>query len=198
MILVIDNYDSFVHNLARYFEREGESIKIVRNDAITVDEIRALSPSAIILSPGPCGPYEAGICMDVVRELGAIIPILGVCLGHQVIGEVYGGSIRLSNSPTHGKATQITHNAKGLFHNLPAFLNVGRYHSLISDVRNSDELIIDAVNNEKINMAMHHKTYPVYGVQFHPESILTEFGADIVRNFIAIAKSCRADGKLAA
>lgn len=198
MILVIDNYDSFVHNLARYFEREGEQIKIVRNDAITIDEIRALAPSSIVLSPGPCGPYEAGICMEIVKQLGSTIPILGVCLGHQVIGEVYGGNILLSNSPTHGKATQITHNAKGLFHNLPAFLNVGRYHSLISDIRNSDELIIDAVNNEKINMAMHHKTYPVYGVQFHPESILTEFGADIVRNFIAIAKSWRVDTKLAA
>ena len=187
MILVIDNYDSFVYNLARYFEREGTQTKTVRNDEISMNEIIALNPMAIVISPGPCGPAEAGLSINIVKELGPTIPILGVCLGHQVIGEVYGGKTIRANKPVHGKASQITHNRKGLFHGLPAFMNVGRYHSLITDIKNTNDLVIDALNEDKIVMAMHHKYHPVYGLQFHPESILTDFGAPIIRNFIQIA-----------
>lgn len=198
MFLVIDNYDSFVHNLARYFERVGVETRVVRNDALSVEQIRDMAPEAIILSPGPCSPNEAGICLDVVRELGASIPMLGVCLGHQVIGQVYGGDTVRAKTPMHGKASQISHNGEGIFHGLPNFFKVGRYHSLVSDIRGSSELVIDALSDDMSIMAMHHKTHPVYGVQFHPESILTEYGIEIVRNFTAIALAQNAQTKQAA
>lgn len=198
MILVIDNYDSFVHNLARYFEWSGEAVKVVRNDKITIEEIIALDPDAIVLSPGPCSPNEAGICLKLVEKLAAHIPILGVCLGHQVIGQVYGGITTRAPAPVHGKSSLIKHYGTGIFENLPGFINVGRYHSLITNIQTSADLIIDAVSEDNIVMALHHKNYPVYGVQFHPESILTEYGIEIVQNFINIIYQSKRFSKQAA
>lgn len=191
MILVIDNYDSFVHNLARYFEREGQDVRVIRNDAITVEAVRALDPMAIVLSPGPCSPNEAGICLDIVRELGPDYPILGVCLGHQAIGQMYGGLVLRAPRPVHGKASVITHGGAGLFAGVKSPLNVARYHSLIADITAAQNLDVLAATGEGEVMAVAHKIHPVYGVQFHPESILTEQGDIIVRNFIQIAQKHR-------
>lgn len=192
MILVIDNYDSFVYNLARYVEQEGRKTRVIRNDAITLAEIRALSPRAIILSPGPCSPDEAGICLDLVRALGAEFPILGVCLGHQVIGQAYGGSTERASAPMHGKASAIIHDGEGLFSGIPSPMIVGRYHSLITNIAAVPDLIplayVEGEGGEQGTlMALAHKTHPVYGVQFHPESILTEQGGELMRNFLALA-----------
>lgn len=192
MILVIDNYDSFVHNLARYFECEGQEVRVVRNDAITLEEVRALNPLAIVLSPGPCSPNEAGVCLDTVREFGAEYPILGVCLGHQAIGQAYGGMVLRAARPVHGKASVITHEGAGLFASVKSPLSVARYHSLIADITGAHDLRALALTSEGEVMAVAHKTHPVYGVQFHPESILTEQGDLIVRNFIKIAQAFRA------
>lgn len=191
MILVIDNYDSFVHNLARYFEREGQDVRVIRNDAITVEAVRAIDPLAIVLSPGPCSPNEAGICLDIVRELGPDYPMLGVCLGHQAIGQIYGGLVLRASRPVHGKASVVTHDGAGLFAGVKSPLNVARYHSLIADITAAQNLDVLAATGEGEVMAIAHKTHPVYGVQFHPESILTEQGDIIVRNFIQIAQKHR-------
>lgn len=187
-ILVIDNYDSFAHNLARYFRLHGETTQIVRNDAITVGEIHAESPKAIILSPGPCSPAEAGICKKAIQRFGRKIPILGVCLGHQCIGEVYGGTTIRAPYPFHGKASTITHQGSGLFENIPSPMRVGRYHSLISQIPDECDLSVTATSEDQIIMAMQHKHFPVYGVQFHPESILTDHGHILVQNFLKVAK----------
>jgi len=187
MFLVIDNYDSFVHNLARYVSLSGVEGGVVRNDMITIDQIKELNPEALILSPGPCSPSEAGICIEVVKEFGATTPILGVCLGHQAINEAYGGTTRQSNAPIHGKASTITHNQTGVFDGIPSPLNVGRYHSLISEIPNESPLEVTATLSDDTIMAMQHKSHPVYGVQFHPESILTRHGLNIVQNFVNIA-----------
>ena len=188
MILLIDNYDSFVYNLGRYIGRLGRERMVVRNDAITIDEIRALSPDAIILSPGPCGPEDAGICNDVLRAFGARIPVLGVCLGHQCIGAVYGGKVTRAPQPVHGKAAAVRHDGTGLFTGLPDPLAAARYHSLIVDIEsNHPALRVTARTDDGIIMGLQHLTHPVYGVQFHPESVLTEGGMEIMANFIAIA-----------
>ena len=187
MFLVIDNYDSFVHNLARYVALSGAKYDVVRNDAITVDDINALKPEGIILSPGPCTPAEAGICIETVKEFGNTIPILGVCLGHQAIGEAYGGKTIQSDKPTHGKSSTLTHNGQGLFKNVPSPLEVGRYHSLITKLDEASRLEVTARLADDTIMAMQHKSHPVYGVQFHPESILTQDGLKIMQNFVQIA-----------
>ena len=189
MFLVIDNYDSFVHNLARYFEMTGVSTQIIRNDAITIDEIKELKPEALILSPGPCTPKEAGICVEAVKTLGPTLPMLGVCLGHQAIGEAYGAITLRADTPIHGKATAITHNQQGLFAGLPSPLNVGRYHSLIVQPSKTCPLITDAQTGSGEIMALSHPAHPVYGVQFHPESVLTEHGQPLVQNFVDLAQS---------
>ncbi|MCB1580068.1 MAG: aminodeoxychorismate/anthranilate synthase component II [Rhodospirillales bacterium] len=188
MFLVIDNYDSFVHNLARYFEIAGVKTKIVRNDAITLKEIKALKPEALILSPGPCTPKEAGICIEAVKTLGPTLPILGVCLGHQAIGEAYGALTLRAQTPVHGKSTTITHNAQELFKDLPSPLNVGRYHSLIVQLSKICPLVTDAQTQSGEIMALSHPAHPVYGVQFHPESVLTQSGQNLVNNFVELAK----------
>lgn len=188
MILLIDNYDSFVHNLARYVGMLGRERMVVRNDAITIHDIAINPPDAIIISPGPCTPSEAGISNEVIRQFGRRIPILGVCLGHQCIGEVYGGRVIRAPEPVHGRASLVEHHADGIFMGLPNPVKVGRYHSLVVHVPANTNLEISAQTEEdRIVMAFHHKTHPVYGIQFHPESCLTEHGIDMIRNFLSIA-----------
>lgn len=186
MILIIDNYDSFVYNLARYFEELGYAQCVKRNDAITVTDIQTLQPSHIVLSPGPCSPSEAGICVELIQQLGHNTPILGVCLGHQSIATAYGGHVVRSQQPMHGKASMITHDGTGLFQSLPQPLRVGRYHSLIAEEESlPDCLSITARSETGEIMAFSHLEHPVHGVQFHPESILTESGKQLLANFLA-------------
>ncbi len=183
MILLIDNYDSFVHNLARYVGELGRDRRVVRNDAITIDEISAAGPQAIIISPGPCTPNEAGISLDVVRRLGARAPILGVCLGHQCIGQVYGGEVKRAQRPVHGSTSLIHHNGESLFEGLPNPLQAARYHSLIVELPDDSELDVTATSENGEIMAVAHRRHPVFGLQFHPESVLTEHGHAQLANF---------------
>jgi anthranilate synthase/aminodeoxychorismate synthase-like glutamine amidotransferase len=190
MILVIDNYDSFTYNLVQYLGELGADLVVKRNDAITVDEVGTLAPSAIVLSPGPCTPREAGITVDVIRRWGATIPTLGVCLGHQAIGEAYGGDVVLADRVMHGKTSQIAHDGTGVFTNLPSPMQVMRYHSLIVDRGTMPEsLEIVAVSTDDPNEVhgVKHREHPVYGVQFHPESIMTPEGKQLLRNFLELA-----------
>lgn len=185
MILLLDNYDSFVHNLARYLRLLGQDVQIERNDAMTPDQIRSLSPSAIVISPGPCGPAQAGNCVEIIQQLGATTPILGVCLGHQCINEAYGGTTIRAPKPVHGMASIITHDGSALFQGLPENFNVGRYHSLCCELAPNSPLRVTARSDDAVVMAFAHETHPVYGVQFHPESLLTEYGSQILGNFLA-------------
>jgi anthranilate synthase/aminodeoxychorismate synthase-like glutamine amidotransferase len=188
LILLIDNYDSFVFNLGRYFERLGQTVVVARNDAIDVAAIRHLNPQAIVLSPGPCAPGQAGCSLDVVRRLHATLPILGVCLGHQTIAAALGAEIVRAREPVHGSASPIEHYGHGIFRGLPSPLTVGRYHSLV--VREESlpaELEITARGESGIVMAIAHRRLPVVGVQFHPESILTEHGYPLLANFLRLA-----------
>ncbi len=193
MILVVDNYDSFVFNVARYLERLGGAIEVVRNDAVTLQEIDALAPSAVIISPGPCSPREAGISLGLVRQLSGRVPILGVCLGHQVIGEAFGGTVTRALKPMHGRASRIAHDAANLFDGLPQPTVVGRYHSLIVEETPAmrDHLAIDARSDEGEIMALSHHTHPTWGIQFHPESVLTDRGERIFENFLSLAERWR-------
>ncbi len=185
MILLIDNYDSFVYNLARYIEQLGYKTKVVRNDQISLDEIKALAPSHLVLSPGPQAPQQAGICLDVVRHLSSKIPILGICLGHQAIAQAYGATIQKAQTPMHGRASLICHHQEGLFKGLPMALQGARYHSLIVAKENFPcELQVHAHCPHGEIMALKHHKYPCYGVQFHPESILTKNGYDLLQNFL--------------
>jgi len=198
MILLLDNYDSFVHNLARYVRELGGDPVVRRNDAMTVDEIRALAPSHIIISPGPCTPAEAGISTDVVRTLGSTTPILGVCLGHQCIGAAYGAPIVRARRPMHGKRSRITHDGSGVFEGLPNPLEAARYHSLvIGPDAVPPELTATARSEEGEIMGVSHVEHPVHGVQFHPESVLTEWGHAMIEQFLTgrrtIARESEAD-----
>ncbi|MCA9216592.1 MAG: aminodeoxychorismate/anthranilate synthase component II [Planctomycetales bacterium] len=188
MILLIDNYDSFVHNLARYFQRLGQRTHVVRNDQLTVNDIRTLQPDAVVISPGPCDPDKAGISLGVVTELHASIPILGVCLGHQVIAQAFGAQIRPTKTPMHGRASQIVHDASGIFQDIPNPTTVARYHSLIA-VEHSmpSELHVSARTEDGTVMAIRHKTSLCVGLQFHPESILTTHGFQMLRNFLRMS-----------
>jgi para-aminobenzoate synthetase component 2 len=183
MILLIDNYDSFVYNLARYVRELGFECLVKRNNEISLEDIKQLKPSHIILSPGPCSPAEAGICIDVIKTFGEHTPILGVCLGHQAIGAAFGATVTRAQHPLHGKASLIQHNQEGIFKDLPNPLKVARYHSLIV-LNNSPELIYTAFSQEGEVMALQHKKQPIYGVQFHPESILTEQGYELLKGFL--------------
>ena len=187
MLLVIDNYDSFTYNLVQYLGELGAEVVVRRNDAVTVEEVGALRPSAIVLSPGPCTPAEAGVTVDVIRAWGASIPTLGVCLGHQAIGEAYGGKVVRAARAVHGKTSRITHDGTGLFAGLPSPLEVGRYHSLVVErdsLPASLEVVATATDDPREIHALRHATHPVWGVQFHPESVLTPNGKQLLRNFL--------------
>jgi len=192
MILVIDNYDSFVHNLARYFRELGQTTRVCRNDAIELSEIADLKPSHIVLSPGPCTPDQAGISVSLVERFGAAIPILGVCLGHQCIGQAYGARIVRAQKPMHGKTSLVRHDDQGLFAGLPNPLKVARYHSLIVDQAGlPPDLVATAHSEEGEVMALRHRRHPVIGVQFHPEAVLTDRGYDLLRSFLAATPADR-------
>ncbi len=187
MILVIDNYDSFTYNLVQYFGELGAALRVVRNDQITLVEIEKLAPERIVVSPGPCTPHEAGISSDVIRSFGPRIPVLGVCLGHQCIGEVFGGEVVRAGRLMHGKTSPILHEGAGIFRGLPSPFEATRYHSLIVK-RDSfpDALKITAETAEGEIMGLQHREFPVHGVQFHPESILTGEGKNLLRNFLQV------------
>ncbi len=188
MILLIDNYDSFVFNLARYFRRLGHDALVVRNDAIDVPGIRSLRPAAVVLSPGPCAPGQAGCSLDVVRQLHAEVPMLGVCLGHQAIGEALGGRIVRAPEPVHGRTSLVHHDGQGIFAGLPSPFNACRYHSLVVEASSvPDCLEVSARSEDGLVMALRHRQYPVVGVQFHPESILTEHGFVMLAGFLRLA-----------
>lgn len=186
MILLIDNYDSFVYNLARYVEELGAEAIVRRNDAISVGEIEAMGPSHIIISPGPCSPAEAGVSTDVVRQLGPEIPILGVCLGHQCIGAAYGGDIVRAGRPVHGRTSPVEHDGSSVFAGLPSPLHVARYHSLViarATLPDSLRVIASSEDDGEI-MGVEHRTHPVVGVQFHPESAASEHGYAMLDRFL--------------
>ena len=186
MILVIDNYDSFTYNLVQYLGELGAEIRVRRNDQVTIGEIEAMAPEQLLISPGPGRPEDAGVSVDVIRRFGPSVPILGVCLGHQAIGVVYGGTVCRAAAPMHGKTSTVVHDGKGLFHGIAEPFAAGRYHSLvISNEGVPDELEVAARTREDGTiMAVRHRTYPVHGVQFHPESVLTDQGRHILRNFL--------------
>ncbi len=189
MIIIIDNYDSFTYNLFHLLGEFDKDIRVFRNDKITVEEIRALNPLAIVLSPGPKSPKEAGICLDIVKKLFAKIPILGVCLGHQVIGEAFGAEVVIAGEIVHGKSSLIFHSRSELFQGVSLPFKAGRYHSLVIEKKSlPSSLEILAENEQGLIMAIRHKEYPCFGVQFHPESILTEEGKAIIRNFLFMEK----------
>jgi anthranilate synthase/aminodeoxychorismate synthase-like glutamine amidotransferase len=188
MILLIDNYDSFVFNLARYFRRLGHDTLVVRNDVIDVEGVRSLRPAAVVLSPGPCAPRQAGCSLDVVRQLHRELPMLGVCLGHQVIGEALGAHIVRALEPVHGRTSPVFHDGRGIFVGLPNPFAACRYHSLVVEEASVPACLeISARNEEGLVMAVRHREYPVVGVQFHPESILTEHGYLMLAAFLHLA-----------
>jgi anthranilate synthase component II len=191
MILVIDNYDSFTYNLVQYLGELGEEPVVRRNDAITVDEVGVMAPRGIVLSPGPCTPAEAGVTVGVIRRWGATIPILGVCLGHQAIGEAYGGRVVRARQVMHGKTSRIRHDGRGIFAGVPSPLQVMRYHSLTvepSSLPAELEVAAHADDDPTEIHAVRHRTHRVWGVQFHPESILTDRGRDLLRNFLTLTR----------
>ncbi len=188
MILVLDNYDSFVHNLARYITELGGTPLVRRNDAVTVDEVRAMAPTHLVISPGPCTPAEAGVAPELVRALMGSTPILGVCLGHQCIASALGGNIVRAARPMHGRASDIIHDGTGVLAGLPSPLKAGRYHSLVVEEESlPTALRITARSEEGEIMALAHRELPVFGVQFHPESVLTDQGHRIVGQFLQVA-----------
>jgi len=192
MLLMIDNYDSFVYNLVRYFEEIGEEVEVVRNDKINLDSIDINKYSGIIISPGPKNPKESGLCLDIIDKFKEDIPMLGICLGHQCIGHYFGSKIVKGEKPMHGKISEITHDNKGIFHGVKNPLNVTRYHSLVVNKEElPEELIITAQTSDEVIMGIRHNSLPVYGVQFHPEAELTEEGHKILKNFVLECRSKR-------
>ena len=189
-VTLIDNYDSFTFNLVHYIGELGADVRVWRNDEISVEEALDEEPDALVLSPGPCTPNEAGICLDLVRAAGATKPILGVCLGHQAIGQVFGGRVVRAPVPMHGKISRVSHNARGLFRGVNGPFHATRYHSLVIDRATAPEdLEITAEADDGLIMAVSHRDRPVHGVQFHPESIASEHGRTILRNFLDLANA---------
>ncbi|HWO94261.1 MAG TPA: aminodeoxychorismate/anthranilate synthase component II [Dehalococcoidia bacterium] len=187
MLLLIDNYDSFTYNLYQYLAELGEEMLVVRNDMITLDEVEALAPERIVISPGPCTPAEAGISTETIRRFAGRVPILGVCLGHQCIAEAFGGRVGAAGEIMHGKMSLIEHDGEGVFRGLPNPFRAVRYHSLAADpISLPDELVVTARSESGVIMGVRHRRFAVEGVQFHPESIMTEVGKDLLRNFLAI------------
>ena len=192
-VLVIDNYDSFTWNLVHLIGPLASGIDVVRNDATSVDAILASPPDAIVLSPGPCTPNEAGICLDLVRRAGSQLPIFGVCLGLQAIGQVFGGSVVRAPVPMHGKVSDVEHRGRGVFRGVNGPLRATRYHSLIVDRGTCpDELEVTAETPDGLVMGLSHRRLPIHGVQFHPESVLSEHGSTIMRNFLNLAEAWNA------
>jgi anthranilate synthase component 2 len=189
-LIVIDNYDSFTYNLVQYLGELGQGPEVIRNDAATIAEVAAMGPLGIVISPGPCTPAAAGICTDLVRELGTETPILGVCLGHQCIGEAYGGRVVRAPQVMHGKLSQVEHDGLGVFAGLPSPLTATRYHSLVVESESLPAALVATAWTHsaggRVLMGIRHREHPVEGVQFHPESILTDNGHDLLRNFINI------------
>ncbi|NDK38376.1 aminodeoxychorismate/anthranilate synthase component II [Pseudoxanthomonas gei] len=190
MLLMLDNYDSFTYNLVQYLQTLGAEVKVVRNDALTVDEIQKLAPERIVISPGPCTPNEAGVSLEIIERMGATTPILGVCLGHQSIGQAYGGDVIRAKTIMHGKTSRIRHEGKGVFADLPDAYEATRYHSLVVDRGTLPDVLevtawteLEDGSFEEI-MGLRHREFPVQGVQFHPESILTEHGHALLKNFL--------------
>lgn len=188
MLLMIDNYDSFTYNLVQYLGELGADVRVFRNDQITVDDIADMAPASIVISPGPCTPNEAGISVDTIQQLGGSVPVLGVCLGHQSIGQAYGGRIIRAQTLMHGKTSLIHHEGRGVFKGLPAPFTATRYHSLVIERASlPDCLEVTAWTEDGEIMGVRHREFPVEGVQFHPESILTEHGHDLLANFLRSA-----------
>jgi para-aminobenzoate synthetase component II len=187
MILVVDNYDSFVHNVTRYLRELGADAEVIRNDALAAADVGD-DYDAIVLSPGPCTPHEAGASLDIIKAHSGRLPILGICLGHQCIGEAFGGTVTRARRPLHGEASVIHHDGQGVLAGLPDGFNAGRYHSLIVELDQPSPLQVTARSEEGEIMGLQHESHPTFGVQFHPESILTEHGYDIMRNFLSVAR----------
>jgi anthranilate synthase/aminodeoxychorismate synthase-like glutamine amidotransferase len=190
VVLVVDNYDSFTYNLVQYLAELGADVEVRRNDEVTVDEVEAMRPERILISPGPCTPRQAGISVSLIRRMAGQVPILGVCLGHQAIGEAFGGKVVRAKQLMHGKTSQIEHDGRTIFSGMPSPMTATRYHSLIvSDSKLPKELEVSATakdgNGEQVIMGLRHRTLPVEGVQFHPESVLTQNGKQMIRNFLA-------------
>ena len=199
MLLLIDNYDSFAYNLVHYLGEEGAACAVRRNDAISVEDALALKPQAIVLSPGPCTPDEAGICVELVRAAAGRVPLLGVCLGHQAIGQAFGGKVVRANVPMHGKLSAIRHDNSGVFRGLPSPFRATRYHSLIVERASLPaDLAVTAETEDGTIMGLAHRGHPVWGVQFHPESIATEHGHRLLANFLEIAGIARTPAKVPA
>jgi anthranilate synthase component 2 len=193
MIVLIDNYDSFTFNLVHYLGELGAKVAVHRNDKISPEAVMAAEPEAIVLSPGPCTPNEAGICLDLVGKASAAIPILGVCLGHQAIGQAFGGNVVRAPVPVHGKLSEVRHQGMGVFHGINGPFRATRYHSLIIDRASMpDDLAVTAETDDEVVMGIAHRTRPVHGVQFHPESIASEHGHLILKNFLDIAAAWNA------
>lgn len=191
MILLIDNYDSFTWNLYHYLGDLGADTEVIRNDALTADEAIAMQPEAIVLSPGPCTPNEAGICLELVEKAAGKIPLMGVCLGHQAIGQAFGGKVVRAQQLMHGKLSDITTTGKGLFEGLPATFRATRYHSLVVERASLPDCLEVTASTGDIIMGLQHKTLNVHGVQFHPESIASEHGHAILRNFLRLADALK-------
>ena len=192
MILLLDNYDSFTYNIYQYMSELGADVKVVRNDKISLSEIKDLNPEKIVVSPGPCTPQKAGISNDVIKTFGEYVPVLGVCLGHQCIGESFGGIVMGAGEIVHGKTSLINHDGKGVFSGIPSPFRAIRYHSLVIQKDHlPNELEVSAWTDNGIIMGVRHKSLPVEGIQFHPESIMTEFGKELLSNFLNMKKEMK-------
>jgi len=191
MLLLIDNYDSFTYNLLHYLGELGAKVEVVRNDVLSVDEVLEMKGlEGIVISPGPCTPNESGICLDLIKRVKGKKPLLGVCLGHEAIGQAFGGKVIKAKEPMHGKVSEVVHDGKGIFHNIPSPFKATRYHSLIVDDKTLPSCLkVGAKTKDGVIMAMRHMNFPIFGVQFHPESIASEYGHALLGNFLKVVSS---------